>query len=46
MYGDVRLERRDLTEFSVAEKKSAMNFHKLIKRVYVVNSVGETTVNR
>jgi hypothetical protein len=38
-YGDVHFERRAVTEFSVAEKESAMNFHKMIKRVHGVNAV-------
>lgn len=33
LYGYVRFERRAVTEFSVTEKETAMNFHKLIKRV-------------
>lgn len=43
--GDVRFERRAITEFSVEEKESAMNFHKMIKRVYGVNAVDKITVN-
>jgi hypothetical protein len=44
-YGDVRFERRAVAEFSVAEKESVTNFHKMIKRLYGVNAVDKRTVN-
>jgi hypothetical protein len=44
-YSDVRSERRALTEFNVAEKKSPMNFHMAIKRIYGVNPVNPYPAN-
>jgi hypothetical protein len=42
----VRFERRAVSQFGVAEKESAMNLHKMVKRLYGVNAVDKRTVNR